>query len=295
MKKTGPKEIRCIGVIGCGVMGSGITQVCAQHDFPVIVVEKDPEVLKKGLEAIDHAVSRLVSDRKLSIVQKECILSRITGTVALDRLQACDLVIESVTEDLHLKKEIFKTLDRICPDHTIFATNTSVLPVIEMAQCTTRPEQVIGTHFLTPPPVIPLLEVIRTIKTSPATLETVKGVASRIGKQVVVSKDRPGFIVNRILTSILFSAVRLLEEGVATKEDIDAAVAQGLGIPMGPFGLLDLIGLDTIVLGSRSLFEELNEAQYFCPITIRRMVAGGLLGRKTGKGFYDYQKENVTI
>lgn len=269
-------------------MGSGIAQACAQHDYPVMVVEQDPKALQKGLATIDNTLSRLVADEKLSRNQKERILSHISGTVDLERLQACDLVVEAITEDLGLKKELFKIVDRICPAHTILATNTSVLPVIEMAQSTTRPQKVIGMHFLTPPPVIPLLEVIRTLKTSQATLATVKAFASRIGKQVVVSTDRPGFIVNRILTSILFSAVRLLEEGVAAKEDIDTAVTQGLGMPMGPFGLLDLIGLDTIVLGSQSLFEELNESQYFCPITIRRMVAAGLLGRKTGKGFYDY-------
>lgn len=254
----------------------------------MIVVEKDPTVLEKGLATIDHALSRLASDGKLSPDQKKLVLSRISGTVDLERLQACDVVIEAIPEDLDSKKEIFKKLDEICPAHTILATNTSVLPVIEMAQCTARPEQVIGMHFLTPPPVIPLLEVIRTLKTSQTTLETVQAFASRIGKQVVVSEDRPGFIVNRILTSILFSAVRLLEEGVATKEDIDTAVTQGLGMPMGAFKLLDLIGLDTIVLGSQSLFEELNESQYFCPISIRRLAAAGLLGRKTGKGFYDY-------
>jgi 3-hydroxybutyryl-CoA dehydrogenase len=231
MQTTGSREIRRVGIVGCGVMGSGIAQVCAQHGCPVVAVEKNPEVLEKGLRSIDHALSRLVAAEKLSHGQKASISADISGAVDLERLETCDLVIEAVTEDLNLKREIFKRLDAICPAPTILATNTSVLAVIALAQSTTRPEKVIGTHFLTPPPVIPLLEVIRTIKTSQATLETVKTFASRIGKQVVVSTDRPGFIVNRILTSILFSAVRLLEEGVATQEDIDTAVTRGLGMP----------------------------------------------------------------
>ncbi len=288
MKETNPVEIRQVGVVGCGVMGAGIAQVCAQQGVPVIVVEQDRNVLTTGLATIDQALCRLAADEKISLQQKGHISSQITGTIDLARLQACDMVIEAVTEDLDLKKEIFAALDDVCPAHTILATNTSVLPVIELARCTTRPEKVIGTHFLTPPPVIPLLELVCTLITSPQTLEVVRGFAGRIGKSVVVSKDRPGFIVNRILTSILFSAVRLVEEGVGTQEDIDTAVTQGLGMPMGPFQLLDLIGLDTIVKGSKSLFENLNEAQYFCPVTIRQMAAAGMLGRKTGKGFYDY-------
>ena len=288
MQTTGSREVRRVGIVGCGVMGSGIAQVCAQHDYPVIVVETNPTLLEKGLSSIDSALSRLVTSEKISAGRKADISSAIVGAADLEQLQACDLVIEAVTEDLDLKKDIFEKLDAICPAHTILATNTSVLPIIEMAQSTSRPEKVIGTHFLTPPPVIPLLEVIRTLKTSPATLAAIESFASTIGKTVVVSADRPGFIVNRILTSILFSAVRLLEEGVATKEDIDTAATLGLGLPMGPFHLLDLIGLDTIVNGSKSLFENLDEAQYFCPITIRHMAAAGLLGRKTGAGFYEY-------
>jgi 3-hydroxybutyryl-CoA dehydrogenase len=224
----------------------------------------------------------------MSDEEKTEILGRINGATSLNHLANCDLVIEAVTEDIDLKKRIFKSLDEICGTDTILATNTSVLPVIEMAQATARPDKVVGTHFLTPPPVIKLLELVKSVATSPETLESTRRFGESLGKKIVISLDRPGFIVNRILTAILFNAVRLLEEGVATKEDIDTAVQVGLGLPMGAFQLIDLIGMDTLLSGSSAMFEELNDPQYFCPITIRRMVSAGMLGRKTGKGFYQY-------
>ena len=281
-------EIRCVGVVGCGVMGGGIAQLCAAKGYRVVVIEKDAAVLKKGVNGIESAFEKLAAAGKITQIQQETWLSHVHADTDFGRLDTCDFVIEAVTENLALKKSVFKTLDGICPSRTIFATNTSVLPVIEMAHATARPEKVIGTHFLTPPPVIPLLELVRTLQTSDDTVQVTRSFGETLGKKVIVSKDTPGFIVNRVLTSILFNAVRLYEQGIATKQDIDTAMTQGLGLPMGPFGLIDLIGMDTIELGSDALFSELNEDQYRCPVTIRRMVSAGMLGRKSGKGFYDY-------
>ncbi len=285
-------EIARVGVLGCGVMGSGIAQLCAMKGYSVVVCEKNETILDKGVAAIQRELARLVKAEKLSEADAERFSTRIDRATTLNAFDACDLVIEAVTEDLALKKCIFKEMDGICPEHTILATNTSVLPVIEMARATSRPEKVLGTHFLTPPQVIPLLELVRTLMTGEEILKEITDFGVSLGKQVVVSEDRPGFIVNRVLTTIMFNAVRLLEEGVADKESIDAAIKVGLGLPMGPLRLLDLIGMDTIVLGSDALFKELNDPQYACPISIRRMVQAGWLGRKSGKGFYEYDESN---
>lgn len=281
-------NISRIGIVGCGVMGSGISQLCAQKGYKVIISEKNEAILEKGIESIGSALSRLIEKGRISRSDRDDILGRIKGTSEFRGFEECDLVIEAVTEDLDLKKKIFMELDNICPKKTILTSNTSVLPIIEMARATSRPDKVLGTHFLTPAPVIPLLEVVRTLKTDQAILRQVVEFGQHLGKRVVISSDSPGFIVNRILTSILLNAVRLLDEGVATKEDIETAVKFGLGLPMGPLKLLDLIGLDTIVLGTDALFKELNDPQYACPVKIRRMVSAGWLGRKSGKGFYEY-------
>ena len=281
-------KIQRVGIVGCGIMGSGIAQLCAQKGCDVCVTEKNEDLLDKGFSAVRSTLRKIAANGRLTSSDVDDIMARIQGSSGFEHLADCDLVIEAVTEDLELKKSIFQTLDGICSKETILATNTSVLPVIEMAQATARPDKVIGTHFLTPPPVIKLLEIVRTIMTSPETLATTKSFGEYLGKKIVVSADRPGFIVNRILTAIMFNAVRLLEEGVASKEDIDTAVTVGLGLPMGAFELLDLIGMDTVLLGSSALFEELNDPQYFCPISIRRMVSAGQLGRKSGRGFYRY-------
>ncbi|MCF8095402.1 MAG: 3-hydroxybutyryl-CoA dehydrogenase, partial [Desulfobacteraceae bacterium] len=261
---------------------------CAQKGFEVIVCGKNDSILEHGVNSINAALSKLTESGKISGRDKEHTFGRIKGASEFKWLENCDLVIEAVTEDLGLKKEIFAELDSICHAETIFATNTSVLPVIEIAHSTSRPDKLLGTHFLPPPPVNPLLEIVRTLDVDNAIFKKVKEFGQHLGKRVIESKDSPGFIVNRILTPILLNAVHLLEEGVAEKEDIETAVKFGLGMPMGPFELLDLIGLDTIVSGTDSLFRELNDPQYFCPVTIRRMAGAGMLGRKAGKGFYDY-------
>ena len=281
-------EIAKVGVLGCGVMGSGIAQLCAMKGYGVVVCEKNEAILERGMATIRRELLRLAKAKKLSEEDAEKIFSEIDSATTLNAFEACDLVIEAITEDLELKKHIFREMDGICPEHAILATNTSVLPVIEMARATSRPERVLGTHFLTPPSVIPLLELVQTLVTCEETLKLITEFGQSLGKRVVISKDSPGFIVNRVLTTIMFNAVRLLEEGVADKESIDVAMEVGLGLPMGPLRLLDLIGMDTVVLGSDALFKELNDPQYACPITIRRMVSAGWLGRKSGKGFYEY-------
>ena len=273
-------NISRVGIVGCGVMGSGIGQLCAEKKMSVIICDADEGALKDGMNKMR---SRLASRDN-----RDDILSRISSTTDISAFNACDLVIEAVTEKLDLKKTIFEQLDHVCPEHTIFATNTSVLPVVEMARATQRPNQVVGTHFLTPPQVNPLLEIIKTLLVDEPTMTTMVSFGRYLGKRVVISKDHPGFIVNRILTAILLNAVRLLEEGVGTMEDIEAAVKTGLGLPMGPFALMDLIGLDTIRLGTTEMFKELNDPQYACPVEINRMVSAGLLGQKSGKGFYEY-------
>lgn len=280
-----------VGIVGCGVMGSGIGQLCAQKNCTVIICEKNEAVLKQGIASIGMDLSRRMEKGELSESTRNKILSRIEGTCDLENFNDCEIVIEAVTEDLDLKKKIFRELDDICPEKTIFSSNTSVLPVIEMARVTQRPDKVLGTHFLTPPQIIPLLEIVRTVKTDESILKTVEAFGQHLGKRVVISSDTPGFIVNRILTPILLNAVRLLEEGVGTQADIEAAVKVGLGLPMGPFKLMDLIGLDTIKLGTDAMFEELHDSQYACPVKIRRMVSAGWLGRKSGKGFYEYPSE----
>lgn len=281
-------KIERVGVVGCGVMGSGIAQICAMKGYGVIVCEKNDTQLEKGMNAVRHELFRLEERGKISTNQTEMMYKRVRGATNLEALHSCDLVIEAIPEDLGLKQQLFREMDGICSSHTILASNTSVLPVIAMARSTQRPDKVVGTHFLTPAPVIRLLEIVRTLLTGEETLRDVKEFGVSLGKRVVVSQDRPGFIVNRVLTSILFNGVRLLEEGVADKASIDAAVKDGLGLPMGPFALMDLIGLDTLVLGSDALYRELNDPQYQCPVLIRRMVAAGWLGRKSGKGFFEY-------
>jgi 3-hydroxybutyryl-CoA dehydrogenase len=281
-------EIKNVGVVGCGIMGSGITQVCAQSGYNVIVLEINDEVLNKGLKSINSILSRLVDKGKISQQDKESTLSHIKGTTNIKDFSECDLVIEAATEDMAIKKAIFAQLDKVCPKHTILATNTSVLSIADIASATSRLEQVLGTHFSNPVPVQKILEVINTIATSETTTATVKSFAESIGKTVVIAKDTPGFISNRIFTSFLLNAIRVVQDGIATPEDVDTVFRLGAGHPMGPLQTLDLIGIDTVLLGASAIYEELKDPQYAPPPLMRRMVAMGWLGRKTGKGFYKY-------
>lgn len=284
-------EIKNVGVVGCGIMGSGITQLCAQSGYNVIVSEVSDEILDKGLKSIDSVLGRLVQKERISRQDKDSAMARIRGTTDTADFSGCDLVIEAATEDMDIKKTIFAQLDKVCSKHAILATNTSVLSVADIGAATGRPEQVLGMHFANPVPVMKILEMIVTIATSQSTVETGKKFGESIGKTVVMAKDLPGFISNRISTSFLLNAVRLVQEGIATAEDIDTVFRLGAGHPMGPLQTLDLIGIDTVYRGASALYDELKDPQYAPPPLMKRMVALGWLGRKTGKGFYEYQAD----
>ena len=283
-------EINKVGVVGCGQMGSGITQVCAQAGYQVIVSEINSELLNKGLAFIDSRLGRDVEKDRLSPQDKENILNRIKGTTNKGDFADCDLVIEAAIESMDLKKKIFAELDRTCPKDAILATNTSCLSIIDMAMATSRPDKVLGLHFMHPVPVMKLLEIIKTIATSNETLETGQAFGKSLGKTIVTAPDTPGFIVNRLLIPYLLNAIRMLDIGVATKEDIDAGISMGLNHPMGPLTLADLIGNDTVFFVANALYDELREPQYAPPSLLRKMVTAGWLGRKTEKGFYEYNK-----
>ena len=282
-------EIKKMGVVGCGLMGSGIAQVCTQSGYQVVVSEINNELLNKGLGSISSRLTKDVEKGKLAQQDKESILARIKGTTNTRDFADCPLVIEAATENIDLKKKIFAELDKVCPKHTILATNTSVLSVIDIAMVTNRPGKVLGLHFFNPAPVMKLVEVIKTIATSDETLGIGIEFVKSLGKTAVIAQDTPGFIVNRLLTPFLLNAIRMLEADVATKEDIDAAINLGLNHPVGPLRVLDLIGIDSVFFGASAIYEELKDPQYAPPTLMRRMVAAGWLGRKTGKGFYEYK------
>lgn len=281
-------DIKKVGVIGCGIMGSGICQICAQSGYAVMVTEIDEELLKKGLTGIEKALQRSVEKGKITHDESDSVLDRIKGGTRIDDLSGCDLVIEAMAENLELKQRVFGELDKVCPEHTILATNTSSMCVIEIASATKRLDKVLGLHFFNPAPVMKLLEVVATIATSDETLRTGKEFGESLGKTAVITKDTPGFIVNRLLTPFTFNAIRMLESGIATRDDIDNAVKLGLGHPMGPLQLADLVGLDTIYHSANMRYDELKDPQYAPSPLLKRMVMANWLGRKTKKGFYEY-------
>ena len=283
-------EIKKVGVVGCGIMGSGITQVCAQAGYPVVVSEVNDELLNKGLASINSMLSKDVNKGKLSQQEKESILSHIKGTTDAKDFHDCDLVIEATIENLDLKRKIFAELDKICPAHSILATNTSCLSITDVAMATSRPDKVLGLHFWNPAPIMQLLEIVRTIATSKETFEIGKTFGQSLGKTTVVAQDTPGFIVNRLLAPYLLNAIRMLEANIASREDIDTGIRLGLSHPMGPLTLADLIGLDIVLFVASAMHEELKELQYAPPTLLKKMVTAGWLGRKTGKGFYEYKK-----
>ncbi len=285
-----PDDIQKVGVIGCGIMGSGIVEVCAKAGAQVTYVELDDERVERGRAAIEKSLAKAVDRGKLSEEDRGGVLSSIHGTTSIEEVGDADLVIEAITEHLPAKLDIFRTLDQITRDEVILATNTSSLPVVQMATATNRPDQVVGTHFFNPPPVMKLLELVRALTTSDETLDFVRGYGELLGKTTVVAKDRAGFIVNYLLTAYLNAAIRMWEEGFASKEDIDTAVKLGLGHPLGPIELLDLIGLDTMMSVADVLYEEFKTPDFAPSPMAKRMVQAGFLGRKTGKGFYDYSK-----
>lgn len=281
--------IRKVGVVGCGLMGGGIAQTCAQSGYETIVREVNQELLDKGMARIDSAWEMLVSKGKITQGQADEYRSRLHGTLNLEEFADCDLVIEAVIENMEEKLRLFPALDRIAKPEALLLTNTSSLNVTQMGAVTKRPDKVCGLHFFNPAPVMKLVEVVRTISTSEETIETVKQFAISLGKTPVLAKDTAGFIVNFLLIPYLLAAIRMLENGMATRDDIDTAMKLGCGYPMGPFTLLDYVGLDTTLWAAEAIYEEYKDPLYAPPPLLRRMVLSGMYGRKSGKGFYEYQ------
>jgi 3-hydroxybutyryl-CoA dehydrogenase len=282
--------IKRVGIVGSGIMGSGIAEAAAKNGFEVVLRSRRQETADAMLAGLEKSLAKQVEKGKLSADDQAATLGRVTATSDLGELAGCDLVIESIVEDMAAKKHLFNELDRICGDHTIIATNTSTLPVIELAMETGRPEKVCGVHFFNPAPVMALVEIVRPLTASADTIESARAFAEACGKSPVEVKDQAGFIVNALLFPYLNNAIRLLEQGVATKEGIDEAMKGGCGFPMGPFALLDLVGLDTSLAILDALYDEFRDPNYAPVPLLRRMVTAELLGRKSGKGFYDYHR-----
>src|SRR6266699_546090 len=282
-------EIQRIGIIGVGLMGAGIAEVCARAGYDTLVREINDELLAKGLDRMETSMQSAVQRGKLASADQEAARSRVRGTTRLEDFADRDLVIEAAIEDVRLKKDLFAQLDQICPPHAILASNTSSIPIIQLATATKRPDRVLGMHFFNPVPTMQLVELVRTLTTSDETLETVRTVGERLGKRMIVSKDRAGFIVNYLLMLYMLDAVRLLEQDFASKEDIDLGMMLGTSYPMGPFTLADFVGLDTALHIADVLFDAFKEPRFAAPTLLRQMVAAGWLGRKSGRGFYNYQ------
>ena len=284
-------EISRVGVLGCGLMGSGIAQVAATAGFSTIARDVEAGLLERGRAGIAKSLARLVEKGKLDAGARDAALERLTFTTDLADLAGCDLIVEAVTEDLALKSELWRALAPSCPAETIFASNTSSLSIGDMAPATGRPDRFIGLHFFNPVPLMPLVEVVRAVGTSTETVDRAMTFVRRLGKEPIAARDRSGFVVNRLLVPYLLDAARALEQGVGSAADIDRGMQLGCGHPMGPLALLDFIGLDTAVRIADIMFEEYREARFAAPPLLRRMVAAGLHGRKSGRGFYDYSSE----
>jgi 3-hydroxybutyryl-CoA dehydrogenase len=280
--------IEKVGVVGCGLMGSGIAQVSAQAGFQTVVREVNAELVEKGLKGIEKNLARLVEKGTLTEAAKTEVRGRLKGTTSLDEMKDCDVIVEAISEQLPVKRELFLNLDALCAAHTIFASNTSSLTITEIAAATKRPERFVGLHFFNPVPVMKLVEVVRTIATDPAVYEEMVAFGAKLGKTPVRASDSGGFIVNRLLVPYLLDAIRALEEGVGSVVDIDNSMKLGCGYPMGPFTLLDFVGLDTTYYISQIMFDEFKEKRFAAPPLLKRMVLAGWHGKKTGRGFYDY-------
>ena len=289
-------EIRKVGVVGCGLMGAGIAQVAATAGFPVTVLELDEKFLDKGFDAINKSLGKL-SERPpdkggITQSQKDQIVSRLTGTTRLAEVADCDIVIEAIIENPTAKKQMYAALDQTVNKQAIFASNTSSISITELMTATGRPERFIGLHFFNPVPLMKLVEVVRTIATSDEIQETAYAFGKKLGKVPVRTSDKTGFIVNRLLVPYLLDAIRAYEEGVGSIEDIDSAMKLGCGYPMGPFTLLDFVGLDTTYYITHVMHDEFKERRFASPALLKRLVLAGWYGRKSGKGFYDYSDPN---
>jgi 3-hydroxybutyryl-CoA dehydrogenase len=277
-----------VGVVGCGLMGSGIAQVSAQAGFATVVREVSPELLDKGLKSIEKNLARMVEKGTISDAQKSEIRGRLKGTTVIEDLKDCDVIIEAIVEQLPAKRELFAALDSLCLASTIFASNTSSLTITEIATATKRTDRFVGLHFFNPVPVMKLVEVVKTIATDPAVYEEMVAFGTKLGKTPVRAHDGTGFIVNRLLVPYLLDSIRALEEGVGSVEDIDNSMKLGCGHPMGPLTLLDFVGLDTTYYIANIMFDEFREKRFASPPLLKRMVLAGWTGRKSGRGFYDY-------
>jgi 3-hydroxybutyryl-CoA dehydrogenase len=280
--------IRKVGVLGCGLMGSGIAQVAATAGYPTVVKEVADDFLKKGMTGIEKSLGRFVEKGTLTAEQRNETMARFKGTTKFEDLAECDIVIEAITENLEVKRETFATIDKIVKPSAIFASNTSSLVITEMMTATKRVDRFIGMHFFNPVPLMKLVEVVGTITTSREVLDQAMKFGSSLGKVPIRTSDRSGFIVNRLLVPYLLDAVRALEEGVGSVEDIDKGMKLGCGYPMGPFTLLDFVGLETTYYIANIMFEEFREKRFAPPPLLKRLVLAGHHGKKTGRGFYDY-------
>ena len=282
-------QIKTVGVLGCGLMGSGIAQVSAAAGYKTIVREVDETFLNKGLGRIRTFLDDGVAKGKVAADVRDATLGNLSGTTSIDALKDCDLVIEAIIENLEDKRQTYAALETVVKEHTIVLSNTSSLCITELAAATTRPDRFGGLHFFNPVPLMKLVEVIRALTTSDETYQTVFAFAQSLGKEPITAPDRPGFIVNRLLVPYLLDAIRAYENGLGTIEDIDKGMKLGCGHPMGPFTLLDFVGLDTTYYIANIMFEEFREPAYAPPPLLKRMVVAGRLGRKSGQGFYTYQ------
>ena len=288
-------EIKKVGVRGCGLMGSGVAQVAAAAGYTTVVREVDDAPLQKGKAGIEKSLAKFVEKGKITAEDRDATLGRLSFVTDIGALKDCDIVIEAVTEDLEIKNALWKELDALCPASTIFASNTSSLTIAAMAAATERADRFVGLHFFNPVPLMKLVEVVRTITTSQDTFDTTFAFAGGLGKTAVAAKDSSGFIVNPLLVPYLLDAIRALETGVASIEDIDNAMKLGCGYPMGPLALLDFVGNDTTYKIAEIMFDEYREQRYAPPPLLKRMVMAGLYGRKSGKGFYDYSVKPPTV
>ena len=285
------KKIRKVGVLGCGLMGSGIAEVAARSGYETVVREVTEELVDKGVQKIGGSLGKAVERGKLEASARDEAVARLSGTVKLEDLADCDIVIEAIVENLEEKKRIFSALDEVVKKDALFASNTSSLTMTQIAMFTHRPDQVVGLHFFNPVPVMKLVEVVRTLLTSDDSYDRAFEFARSLGKEPIAASDNSGFIVNRLLVPYLLDAIRALEEGVGSVEDIDKGMQLGCGYPMGPFTLLDFVGLDTTYYIANIMFEEYREKRFAAPPLLKQMVTAGRLGKKSGRGFYDYGKK----
>jgi 3-hydroxybutyryl-CoA dehydrogenase len=283
-------EIKKVGIVGCGLMGSGIAQVAAATGHETTILEVEEKFLERGIASIHKSLQRFVDKGKMSEGDRDGVVARIKGTTNLADLAPCDIVVEAATENAEIKNKLFSDLDGLLAPHALLASNTSSLTIIALAAATKRPEKVIGLHFFNPVPIMKLVEVVRTIATSDEAFKQACDFGRKLGKEVVEAKDSTGFVVNRLLVPYMLDAIRCYEQGLASAEDIDRGMKLGCGYPMGPLELLDFVGLDTTLYIAEIMFDEFREARFAPPSLLRRMVTAGRMGRKSGRGIYDYSK-----